>query len=177
MSKAIVSSFRVFLVAGAVLLCALALGCQQQLADATMVGQAAKSVMINVAEIYNTGNVELVGAVISPQYLGHFSPLEEPVIGRKGFTEWVLVNRAAYSDLRVNINEMVAENNMICVKWTVTGTHTGKLFDIEPTGNWVRVEGLTMARLEGGKIIEEWIIWDVLDFYGQLGVEMTPGQI
>ncbi len=166
--------FKLLLTATALALLAMASGCQQQLADATVVGQASKTVMINNAEIYNTGNIQLVDAVISPRYLGHFSSLKEPVIGRKGFTDWVQLNRTVFSDFRVDINEIIAENNMVCLKWTVTGTHTGELENLEPSGKWIRVEGLTLAKIEEGKIVEEWVTWDVLDFYRQLGVAGIP---
>jgi predicted ester cyclase len=140
-------------------------------ADATAVGQAAKSVMINVVEIYNTGNTDLIDAVISPNYIGHYSIMSESVLGVEGFTQWVLRNRTAYPDFKVVINEMLAEGNLVCLQWTVTGTNTGPIPDQEPTGKPIRLTGLTLARIFEGKIVEEWITYDVLDLNRQLGVE------
>lgn len=165
MSAGIVLSVTVFA------LCVMTTGCQEQVADATVLGQAAKTVMMNNIEIYNTGNLSMVEAVISPTYVGHYSSMPEPVIGRQGFTEWIQANRAGYSDFTVVVNNMVAENNMIAIQWTVTGLNDGKMFDREPTGKRINIKGLTLARIEDGKIAEEWITWDMLDINRQLGIE------
>lgn len=174
MLKANSMSARILFAIGALILGTLVVGCQQQAADAEVLGQAAKTIMMNNVEIYNTGNMNLVETVISPQYVGHYSSMPEPVIGRQGFIDWVQRNRAGYSDFSVVINEMVAENNMIAIQWTVTGTNDGMILDREPTGKPVRIKGLTLARIEEGKIVEEWITWDMLDFNRQLGIEAVP---
>ena len=171
MSKTNSISARIILAAGVLVLCALALGCQQKMADATVLGQAAKSVMLNSVEIYNTGNTNLVEAVISPNYIGHVSSLSEPVIGRQGYIDWVQVNRTAFSDFSVVATNLIAENNLVALQWTVTGVNDGMMRDMQPTGKRVNVKGLTLARVEDGKIVEEWITWDLLDMYRQLGVE------
>ncbi len=159
------------LAAMVLLLVVLTSGCQEQVADATAMGQAAKSVMINVVEIYNTGNTDMIDAVISPNYVGHYSVMTESVLGREGFTQWILRNRTAYPDFKVVINEMLAEGNLVCLQWTVTGTNTGPMGDQQPTGKPLRLTGLTMGRIFEGKLVEEWITYDMLDVNRQLGVE------
>ncbi len=158
----------------ALVVCVLALGCQQQQADATVAGQAARTIMIQNVEVYNTGNTRLAEAIIAPDYVGHYSARPEAVLGLENFKEWVKTNRAAYSDFMVGIDDIIVEENMVCLQWTVTGTNDGPRGDLPPTGKRILIKGLTLARLVDGKIAEEWITWDMLDMNRQLGFTVVP---
>ena len=62
------------------------------------------------------------------------------------------------------------EGNMVATRWTGRGTHTGELMGIPPTGKQVTVVGITISRVEDGKVVEEWTNWDTLGMLQQLGV-------
>ena len=64
---------RVVITVAVIALSGLALGCQEQVADAVVLGETAKTAMITSVEIYNTGNVDLIESVTSPQYIGTYS--------------------------------------------------------------------------------------------------------
>jgi len=66
---------------------------------------------------------------------------------------------------------VIAEGDKVVSRWTVRGTHQGEteVFG-PPTGRQFEVEGLTLHRLEGGKIVEEWERYDNLSFLQQLGL-------
>lgn len=170
-------SLRMIGLAAVLALCALALGCQQQQADATVAGQAARTIMIQNVEIYNTGNMRLAEAIIAPNYVGHYSSSSEAVVGLEGFKEWIESIRASYSDFMVGIDDIIVEDNMACLQWTVTGTNDGPLGDLPPTGKQIMIKGLTLARMMDGKIVEEWITWDMLDQNRQLGFTVVPPSI
>ena len=173
MSKANYRGLRLGLVA-LLIVCLGAVGCQEQLADATVASQAARTLMIQNVDFYNSGNLSMVDMIISPDYVGHYSSRAEDVIGHQGLIEWVKSNRTAYSNFNVAINKIVVEGEMVCLQWTVTGTNDGPLGDIPPTGKSVNVKGLSLARVVDGKIVEEWITWDMLGMYRQLGFTVTP---
>jgi predicted ester cyclase len=59
-------------------------------------------------------------------------------------------------------------------RWIGSGTHLGELMGIAPTGNQVRVAGMTISRIEEGKIAEEWEIYDALGMMQQLGAIPSP---
>jgi predicted ester cyclase len=61
-------------------------------------------------------------------------------------------------------------------RWTSRGTHQGDLMGIPPTGKQVTLTGTYVARIVGGKIIEEWGNFDALGMMQQLGVVPSPGQ-
>ena len=68
------------------------------------------------------------------------------------------------------IEELFSADDRVVVRWTGTGTHTGTVNGIPPTGKSVRVDAITIHRMAGGKIAETWEVWDTLGFLQQLGV-------
>jgi predicted ester cyclase len=57
----------------------------------------------------------------------------------------------------------------------MTGTHQKELMGLEPTGVRCTVEGISIDRFRGGKIVETWSQWDALGLMRQLGVAPTVG--
>jgi predicted ester cyclase len=58
---------------------------------------------------------------------------------------------------------------------TGTGTHTGELMGVPPTGKRLEMTGIVIYRIAGGKIVERWAQHDVLGLMQQLGVIPTRG--
>jgi predicted ester cyclase len=84
--------------------------------------------------------------------------------------------RSAFPDLRIIIEDQVAEGDKVVTRWRGSGTHQGDLFGIAPTGNRVSLVGITINRIEGGKVAEEWQIFDALGMMQQLGAIPSPGE-
>ena len=63
--------------------------------------------------------------------------LGQSVEGRDGFKEYVRAVRRAFPDFHNHVEELVAEGDRVVARLTDTGTHTGTLFDIAPTGRRV----------------------------------------
>lgn len=78
--------------------------------------------------------------------------------------------RAAFPDLRVEVDLMVAESDLVSVRWTARGTNTGAGNGLPATGKRVQVSGLTMFRFVGGAIAEEWTAGNSLGLLKQLGL-------
>ena len=77
--------------------------------------------------------------------------------------------RVAFADLRVTIDDQIAEGDKVVTRWTARGTHTGPLKGMPATGNTVTVTGANVARLADGKIAESWFNFDMLTLLQQLG--------
>jgi predicted ester cyclase len=77
--------------------------------------------------------------------------------------------RAAFPDARITVEQQLAEGDLVATRWSGRGTHDGELMGVSPTGKQVTVSGLTISRLEGGKIVEEFQNWDTLGMLQQLG--------
>jgi predicted ester cyclase len=77
---------------------------------------------------------------------------------------------AGFSDVRSSIDELLAEDDKVVVRWTTTGQHTGPYGKVPPTGREVTMTGVDGYRIEGGRIVEAWSMWDALATYQQLGL-------
>ena len=71
--------------------------------------------------------------------------------------DYVHAEKKAFPDLRISVQEMVAEGDKVAVLWTFQGTHTGSGYEgLPPTGTRVEVRGITIWRIVDGRIVEEW---------------------
>ena len=71
------------------------------------------------------------------------------------------------------IEEIFSAGDRVVARWTGSGTHVGDMNGIAPTGNKVKVDAISIHRVEDGKISETWQVWDTLGFLQQLGVVPT----
>lgn len=81
--------------------------------------------------------------------------------------------RAAFPDLSVTVDEVIAEGDWTYLRWHGSGTHQGQLMSIPPTGKPVQITGMDILKLEDGKIKERWAEVNALALMQQLGV--IPG--
>jgi predicted ester cyclase len=80
------------------------------------------------------------------------------------------MSRGAFPDARVTVEDQIAEGDKVVDRWTATGTPTGDLMGVPPTGRRIEVSGITISRFAGGKIVEDWYQGDDLGMMQQLGV-------
>lgn len=157
-----------------VMVCLLTLGCQNQPAVGDSAEQAAKTVLYRYLEIFNDGNMDLVESTIDTAYVCHHPSYPDDIKGQVAFQEWVEMNRTAFSDFRLTLEDILAKDNDVYCRWTMTGTHDGPLRDLPPTGKKVSVAGLALTRMVDGKVAEEWVMFDIANLYRQLGYRFVP---
>ena len=120
-------------------------------------------------EAVNKGNLSVVDENLSTDYV-----YREPTVGerrgRVGSRELITMYRNAFPDVKLTIDEQIAEGDTVVTRWTGTGTHRGELFGVPPTGKTVRVQGVLVSRIANGKVVEETEIYDALGMLRQLGV-------
>ena len=83
--------------------------------------------------------------------------------------------RAAFPDVRLEIEALVAEDDVVVARWTMSGTHTGVWGDVAATGRKVRFTGVNFFRIADGKIAEMWNVRDDLGLREQLGAAVYAG--
>lgn len=129
----------------------------------------------HVEEAWNKGNLSVLDEIMAPNLVNHNAP---PGItpDREGFKQIISMHRKAFSDLHVTVEDMVAEGDKVVNRWTVSGTHKGEYMGIAPTGKQVTLTGISIHRIEGGKIVEQWHEVDMLGLMQQLGVVPPPAQ-
>ena len=128
-----------------------------------------------VETIFNQQQVDRADELAAPDYLDHAALLGQAP-GLEGAKQKWAMYLAGIPDLRVTIEELVAEGDKVAVRRSYEGTHQGELLGVPPTGKHVRISGISIFRLAGGKIAEQWEQLDRLALMQQLGALPTPGQ-
>ena len=121
-------------------------------------------------EIFNGGNLDLADELYAPDYVLHDPSLPEDLHGPEGLKQYAAMTLGAFPDARVTVEDQVAEGDKVVSRWTATGTHTGELMGIAPTGRSIEISGITINRFSGGKIAEDWYQSEDLGMMQQLGV-------
>jgi steroid delta-isomerase-like uncharacterized protein len=82
--------------------------------------------------------------------------------------------RKALPDMKVEVNQILAERDLVAVYWTSSGTNTQAGMGFPATGKKIKIDGMTMFRFKAGKICEEWSVWDMLSVMRQAGLISSP---
>ena len=78
--------------------------------------------------------------------------------------------RQALPDMRIKVNQILAERDLVAVYWTAWGTNTQPGMGFPATGKKISVNGMTIFRFKAGKISEEWGVWSLLSAMQQAGI-------
>jgi steroid delta-isomerase-like uncharacterized protein len=140
-------------------------------------GANAKASRRILEEIFGAGNYAVADELIAADAVGHDPALPEPVNGPEGLKEAARGYRSAFPDLTITTDTVIAEGDLVAIRWTARGTHKGDLFGIAPTGKEATVTGITIDRHAGGKIAESWTNWDTLGLLQQLGAVPSAMQM
>jgi len=122
------------------------------------------------------GNWAVIDECAAPDYVGHDSAEPEPHRGREGLRANFQKYIAGFPNGSITVDDQIAEGDKVATRWTGRGTQTGEVAGIAPTGKEVTVSGVTISRLEGGKVVEEWTTWDTLGMLVQLGAIPEPAR-
>jgi len=114
-------------------------------------------------EIFNQGKFQVADEIYAPDFRNH--GLHQSV-DLKTDQDAVHAEKKAFPDLRMSVQEMVAEGDKVAVLWTFRGTHTGSGYEgLPPTGTPVELRGITIWRIVDGRISEEWSSWSETGAY------------
>ena len=69
---------------------------------------------------------------------------------------------------------MFSDGDYVCTRWTSSGTHDGDLMGIPPTGKHASITGLSIDKIQDGKVVESWNEWDNAGLMQQLGLVGEP---
>jgi len=127
-----------------------------------------------VEELWNKKNPAVIDELYAENYVGH-TP-DGMLQGRAGARQHFSTYIAAFPDCKITIDDILAETDKVLLRWTATGTHRGELAGIAPTGNRVNVPGNLTVRISGGKIVEDYNLWDTLKLAQQIGAVGQVGQ-
>lgn len=122
-------------------------------------------------EIFNQGKFEVAGEIYAKDFVNHGVTrdvgLKEDQAAARGW-------RSAFPDLRTQVDKVLVEGEFVTVLWSGEGTNTGEGNGLPATGKKLKGRGITIWRISGGKIHEEWSEFDQLRILQQLGLMPIP---
>ncbi len=161
-----------------ILLC-FTLSCQRQV-EVGLTEEEAQAIHNRYLEARNTVNLDLLDDIIAEDVVVHDPNRPEDIVGLVALKEYYSNNHAILSDFHMTIDDMIVKGNRTVIVWTLTGTNTGPLHtpfgDIPATGNKIQFSGAAIDLIDEGKIVEEWVYFNVLELMLQLGFTLTPPQ-
>lgn len=125
---------------------------------------------------WEQGNLELLDELLAADYVNHNPATPELPTGPEGVKGVVSMFRSGMPDLKVIIEDMLAEGEKVATRYTLEGTHEGELFGVPPTGKRLSIESMTIERVSEGRIRDHWRVTDSLEMMQQLGVVPELGQ-
>ena len=123
-------------------------------------------------EVWNRGRVEAIDELLTGDAVIH--GLGADAHGPDGFKPFHAAYRSAFPDVTLQIEDIVAEGDRVAARWSGTGTHRGASLGFDATGRRVRFSGMVFARVENGRLVEGWNVFDQLGMLQQLGVSSLP---
>jgi len=127
-------------------------------------------------EGFNAHNLEVWDEVCTPNFINHDPGLPVPDADLQTIKEIIGGLQAAFPDLNSSEEDLISEGDKIVVRRTFRGTHKGEFMGVAASGNAVTFTGIFIDRLTGGKIEEQWVVFDALGLMQQIGGVPAPGQ-
>ncbi len=126
-----------------------------------------------IEEVWSQGKLDIIDEIFAADFVSHTTGSPD-IHGLEDYKQFANMFRTAFPDLKFTIEDQIDEGDMVVTRWTSTGTHKGELMSIPPTGVQSTQTGISIFRIAGGKILEEWSSWDDLGMWQQLGFKLVP---
>jgi steroid delta-isomerase-like uncharacterized protein len=109
-------------------------------------------------EVIPAGEPAAMRAFVAQDFVDH-DPLPGQPAGVEGAEYAVSTMHGAHPDLCFTIDDLVAEDDRVTIRWTLRGTNTGPMLGRPPTGQPVELAAIVIFRIADGKISERWAAW------------------
>jgi len=105
------------------------------------------------------GDLSGIAEVVTDKFVDHHFPPGLPP-GPAGVRQFFATMRGIFSDMKIEIEFMLAEGAKVDCHFTFTARHSGEFAGIKPKGNAIRLPAIATFRIQGGKLAEAWEIFD-----------------
>lgn len=125
-------------------------------------------------EVFNHGRLDLIDELVAPDAQEHEAlPISTGEM-RTDLRAWLGALLQAFPDYHVEVEDVIGEGDKVVVRERITGTHTGPLLGMPPTGRPICIEAIDILRVSDGVVVEHWGIADGTTMVRQLGL-VTAG--
>jgi steroid delta-isomerase-like uncharacterized protein len=120
------------------------------------------------AEVMNEGKEETIDELCAESFVEH-DPLPGTSPDRQGIHDFVKQVRAAFPDIEMTADDILAEGDRLAVRSTMRGTHQGEFMGIPASGKKVEVSNYDFVRFENDQVVEHWGTIDSAALMEQIG--------
>ncbi len=125
-------------------------------------------IMERFIRFINTGDVTIGESIIDSDVIFYAPTSPEPMHGFQGYISVLDMMRGAMPDIQWTAEDLIADDNKVAVRFTMTGTQSNSFMCIPPTGKKVRVTAMNIYEFKNGKIIREHGLPDIFTLLRQL---------
>jgi steroid delta-isomerase-like uncharacterized protein len=122
-------------------------------------------------EVWNQGRTETIDELF-PDHAVMWG-VGRPEQSSRGAAEFKVFHQTMHGacpDVKIELDHVIEQGDTAFTRWTVTATHTGEGLGIPATNRKVKIQGMSACRVQNGKIVEGWNLWDQIGMARQLGV-------
>jgi predicted ester cyclase len=123
-----------------------------------------------IQDLFTEGDPGAVERYLDPAFINHDLPFPGASRTRDGMQRAADMFRQGCPDWHSDVEQLVAEDDVVVERFTASGTHRGELMGVAPTGKTIVLTGIQVFRLEGDKIVERWGQLDQMGLARQLGL-------
>jgi predicted ester cyclase len=127
-----------------------------------------------ITALFSNGDLTAVDRYLDPEFVNHDPPFPGAPDGPEGMRQAGAIFRRAFPDWRSDLQQLIAEGDLVAENFRAHGTHSGPLMGETPTGREIVLLGVNIFRLADGRIIERWGRLDHLGLLQQLGLAPQP---
>ncbi|MDQ3506266.1 MAG: ester cyclase [Actinomycetota bacterium] len=123
-----------------------------------------------IRKLFSEGDLEAVDRYLDPAFVNHDPPYPGAPDGPEGMRQAAAMFRRAAPDWHSDVEQLVAESDIVVERFTASGTLRGELMGVQPTGQQIALAGVNIFRIDGDRIVERWGRLDELGLLRQLGL-------
>lgn len=123
---------------------------------------------------FSTGNFDLLDATVAVDFVEH-AAFAGAAPGLAGWKQSMATWQAAIPDFRFEVLTLLADGDKAMFHSMTRGTHLGDMMGIPPTGKELALEAIDIVRVQDGKVVEHWGVFDEMAMMRQLGLIPEPG--
>ena len=123
-----------------------------------------------IDELFTQGDLGAVDRYLDPKLINHDPPFPGAPDGPEGMRHASVMFHQALPDWHSEVEELIAEGDLVVERFTASGTHRGELMGVQPTGKVLVLRGMQIFRIEDNMIVERWARLDEVGLLRQLGL-------
>jgi predicted ester cyclase len=131
--------------------------------------QQNKAIARQFVSLWGNGSLDIIDNLADASFSSYYPAFPMVIKGGNMFRKVIEGFRAAFSDLHCQVDEEIAENDKVVIRWSFSAMHTGDFLGYAATNKNVKWTGITIYRIINGKVVEERGEEDYLGYLRQIG--------